>query len=63
MKLAVGLLCVAACATHPAPGVLEIAEDTVRSGLSRARDKLREVLAKLAPPDEAALAESQLDTK
>ena len=44
-------------------GVLDIAENTVRSRLSRARDKLREVLAQLAPADEAALAESQLDTK
>jgi RNA polymerase sigma-70 factor (ECF subfamily) len=43
--------------------VLEIAENTVRSRLSRARDKLREVLAKLAPPDEAALADSQLDAR
>ena len=44
-------------------GVLEIAENTVRSRLSRARDKLREVLATLAPADEAALADSQLDTR
>jgi RNA polymerase sigma factor (sigma-70 family) len=43
--------------------VLEIAENTVRSRLSRARDKLREVLATLASADEAALAESQLDTR
>jgi RNA polymerase sigma-70 factor (ECF subfamily) len=40
--------------------VLEIPENTVRSRLSRARDKLRAVLATLAPPDEAALADSQL---
>ena len=40
--------------------VLEINPNTVRSRLSRARDKLREVLATLATPDEAALAESQL---
>ena len=42
--------------------VLEIAENTVRSRLSRAREKLRAVLATLASADEAALAESQLDT-
>jgi DNA-directed RNA polymerase specialized sigma24 family protein len=40
--------------------VLEIHPNTVRSRLSRARDKLRAVLATLATPDEAALAESQL---
>jgi RNA polymerase sigma-70 factor (ECF subfamily) len=43
--------------------VLEIDENTVRSRLSRARDKLRAVLATLAPANEAALAESQLDTR
>lgn len=41
--------------------ILEIQENTVRSRLSRARDKLRAALATLAPPDEAALADSQLD--
>jgi RNA polymerase sigma-70 factor (ECF subfamily) len=41
-------------------GVLEIEENTVRSRLSRARDKLRAALVILAPPDEARLAESQL---
>jgi RNA polymerase sigma-70 factor (ECF subfamily) len=40
--------------------VLEIPENTVRSRLSRARDKLRAVLARLGTADEAALAESQL---
>src|SRR5262249_31501705 len=44
-------------------GVLEINEHTVRSRLSRARDKLRAALADLAPPDEAARAESQLVDK
>jgi RNA polymerase sigma-70 factor (ECF subfamily) len=43
-------------------GVLEIAENTVRSRLSRARDKLREVLSTLAPAADAVLAESQLDS-
>ena len=42
--------------------VLEIPENTVRSRLSRARDKLRAALAELGTPDEAALAESQLDS-
>lgn len=40
--------------------VLEINENTVRSRLSRAREKLREALASLASPEEAALAESGL---
>lgn len=40
--------------------VLEIPENTVRSRLSRARDKLRTVLADLGTPAEAALADSQL---
>ena len=40
--------------------VLEINENTVRSRLSRARAKLRDVLAKLASPEDAALADSQL---
>lgn len=40
--------------------VLDIEENTVRSRLARAREKLRTALAELAAPDEAALAESQL---
>jgi RNA polymerase sigma-70 factor (ECF subfamily) len=44
-------------------GVLEIEENTVRSRLSRARDKLRAALATLASADEAALADSQLDSR
>jgi len=40
--------------------VLEIGENTVRSRLARARDKLRKVLTRMAPEEEAALAESQL---
>lgn len=40
--------------------VLEINENTVRSRLSRAREKLREALATLASPAEAALADSTL---
>jgi len=43
--------------------VLEINENTVRSRLSRARDKLREVLATLGNSEDAAFAESQLDEK
>jgi len=46
--------------TRELAGVLEIPENTVRSRLSRARDKLRDVLNELGSPDEAKLAESQL---
>jgi len=46
--------------TRELASVLEIPENTVRSRLSRARDKLRAVLAELATPAEAALADSQL---
>ena len=41
--------------------VLEIPENTVRSRLSRARDKLRVILAELGTPDEVSVAESELD--
>ena len=41
--------------------MLEIGENTVRSRLSRARDKLRAALGELGNPDEVALAESQLE--
>ncbi len=43
--------------------VLELQENTVRSRLGRARDKLRAVLATLGTSDDAAFAESQLDEK
>ena len=46
--------------TRELAGVLEIPENTVRSRLSRARDKLREVLSELGSPEEAKLADSQL---
>jgi RNA polymerase sigma factor (sigma-70 family) len=40
--------------------ILEIPENTVRSRLSRARAKLREVLSELGTPTEARLADSRL---
>lgn len=43
--------------------VLELQENTVRSRLARARDKLREVLASLGTAAEVAFAESQLEEK
>ena len=46
--------------TREIAAVLEIEENTVRSRLARAREKLRAALAELASPEEAALAESQL---
>jgi RNA polymerase sigma factor (sigma-70 family) len=47
--------------TREIAAVLEIEENTVRSRLSRARDKLRAALAELGTPEEAAVAESQLE--
>jgi len=46
--------------TRELASVLEVPENTVRSRLSRARDKLRAQLAELGTPDEARLADSQL---
>lgn len=47
--------------TKEIASVLEINENTVRSRLSRAREKLREVLAGMGSAEEAAAAESRLD--
>ncbi len=46
--------------TRELAAVLEIPENTVRSRLSRARDKLRAVIAELGNAAEAKLADSQL---
>ena len=46
--------------TRELAAVLEIQENTVRSRLSRARDKLRAALAELGSPEEARLADSKL---
>ena len=62
-QLALELQYVEGMSTAEIATVLEIPENTVRSRLSRAREKLRVQLAALASPDEAALAESQLDSR
>jgi len=49
--------------TRELASVLEIPENTVRSRLSRARDKLRAVLGEMASPEEARLADSQLGSE
>jgi RNA polymerase sigma-70 factor (ECF subfamily) len=59
-QIALELMYFEGLATADIARVLEIGENTVRSRLSRARDKLRLALSELAPDEEAALAESQL---
>ena len=62
-QIALELAYFEAMSTREIANVLELEENTVRSRLARAREKLRAALAELAAPDEAALAESQLDRK
>lgn len=62
-QIALELAYFEAMSTREIASVLEIEENTVRSRLARAREKLRTALAGLASPEEAALAESQLDVK
>jgi RNA polymerase sigma-70 factor (ECF subfamily) len=62
-QIALELLYFEELPTRDIAGVLEVGENTVRSRLARARDKLKKALAELAPLDEAALAESQLVEK
>lgn len=59
-QIALELSYVEGLSTKEIADVLEINENTVRSRLSRARDKLREVLAQLGSLAEASAAESQL---
>lgn len=62
-QIALELAYVEGMSTREIARVLELEENTVRSRLSRARDKLRKALADLGTPEEAALAESVLDEK
>ena len=62
-QIALELAYFEAMSTAEIAGVLEIPENTVRSRLSRARDKLRAALTSLGSPEEAALAESQLGSE
>jgi RNA polymerase sigma-70 factor (ECF subfamily) len=59
-QIALELAYFEAMSTRELAAVLEIPENTVRSRLSRARDKLRDALRELGTPDEASVAESQL---
>ena len=60
-QIALELAYLESMSTREIAGVLEIPENTVRSRLSRARDKLRAVLAELGTTEDAALADSQLE--
>ncbi len=59
-QIALELAHVEGLTTRELSRVLDIPENTVRSRLSRARDKLRQVLAELGTEAEAKLADSQL---
>lgn len=59
-QIALELTYVEGLSTREVAQVLEIPENTVRSRLSRAREKLRRVLVELGGADAAALAETQL---
>jgi RNA polymerase sigma-70 factor (ECF subfamily) len=62
-QIALELMYFEGLSTAEIAGVLEIPENTVRSRLSRAREKLRKALSEIATDDEAALAESQFFDK
>lgn len=62
-QIALELLYFESLSTAEIARVLEIGENTVRSRLFRARERLRLALGELAPGDEASRAEAELDEK
>jgi RNA polymerase sigma factor (sigma-70 family) len=62
-QIALELLYFEELSTREIAQVLEVGENTVRSRLARAREKLRRALEGLAPADQVASAESQLVEK